>query len=140
LSRSDRVGSNAGGPHSPSSGNRGELETRNSKLETGSGPRITERPVNAAYVPESTDDYELGSEVVRHAQEVEDPRSPGGPGAPLSSGASARPGGPQLPSVGNCGETSDAPLPIDTVTTSVNIDYDANDLEVPAFLRKRGDS
>ena len=129
LSRSDRVGSNAGGPHSPSSGNRGELETRNSKLETGSGPRITERPVNAAYVPESTDDYELGSEVVRHAQEVEDPRSPGATGAPPSSGATA--GGT---------ETSDEPLPIDTVTTSVNIDYDANDLEVPAFLRKRGDS
>ena len=129
LSRSDRVASNPGGPQLPSSGNRGELETRNSKLETGSGPRINERPVNAAYIPESTDDYELGSEVVRHAQEVEDPRSPGATGAPPSSGATA--GGT---------ETSDEPLPIDTVTTSVNIDYDANDLEVPAFLRKRGDS
>ena len=74
-------------------------------------------------------DYEVGSEVVRHAQEVEDPRSPGGPGAPPSSGAT----------LGGTGD-SDAPLPIDTVTTSVNIDYDANDLEVPAFLRKRGDS
>jgi len=121
------LGDQAGGPQSPSSGNRGELETRNSKLETG--PRINERPVNAAYIPESTDDYELGSEVVRHAQEVEDPRSPGGPGAPPSSGAT----------LGGTGD-SDAPLPIDTVTTSVNIDYDANDLEVPAFLRKRGDS
>src|SRR3974390_2884514 len=40
LSRSDRVGSNAGGPHLPLVANRGEVETRNSKLETGPGPRI----------------------------------------------------------------------------------------------------
>jgi len=117
------LGDQVGGPQSPSSGNRGELETRNSKHETGSGPRINERPVNAAYIPESTDDYELGSEVVRHAQVVEDTA------APTSSGST--PGGTGDP---------DKPLPIDTVTSSVNIDYDANDLEVPAFLRKRGES
>ncbi len=88
------------------------VETRNLKLETGL----------SGYIPDSVDDYELGSEVVRHAQEVEDV------------------GGPQLPSSGNCGESSDVALPIDTVTSSVNIDYDANDLEIPAFMRKRGDS
>ena len=69
----------------------------------------------AAYVPETTDDYELGSEVVRHAQEVDETR-------PAASPADA-------------GE----PLPIDTVTSSLNINYDASDLEIPAFLRKRGE-
>ncbi len=88
------------------------VEARNLKLETGL----------SGYIPDSVDDYELGSEVVRHAQEVEDV------------------GGPQLPSSGNCAESSDEALPIDTVTSSVNIDYDANDLEIPAFMRKRGDS
>jgi len=82
-------------------------------------PRITERPVNAAYIPESTDDNELGSEVVRHAEPVEDARPP----AKQAHAAEL-----------------DEPAAIDTVTRSVNIDYDANDLEVPAFLRKRGDS
>jgi len=32
------------------------------------------------------------------------------------------------------------PAPIDTVTSSVNITYDAQDLEIPAFLRKRGEN
>jgi hypothetical protein len=32
------------------------------------------------------------------------------------------------------------PPPIDTVTSSVNIAYDSKDLEIPAFLRKRGEN
>jgi len=36
--------------------------------------------------------------------------------------------------------TPEEPPTIETVTSSVNINYDANDLEIPAFLRKRGDS
>ncbi len=31
------------------------------------------------------------------------------------------------------------PPTIDTVSSSVNISYDADDLEIPAFLRKRGE-
>ena len=32
------------------------------------------------------------------------------------------------------------PVPIETVSSSLNINYDADDLEVPAFMRKRGQS
>jgi hypothetical protein len=32
------------------------------------------------------------------------------------------------------------PPTIETVSTSVNITYDTDDLEIPAFLRKRGES
>ena len=38
------------------------------------------------------------------------------------------------------GATPDEPPAIDTVSSSVNISYDADDLEIPAFLRKRGES
>ena len=40
--------------------------------------------------------------------------------------------GPPLPS-------RDEPPTIDTVSSSVNISYDSDDLEIPAFLRKRGE-
>ena len=39
---------------------------------TSREPRITERPLNAPYVADSVDDYDLGSEVVRHAEPVEE--------------------------------------------------------------------
>ena len=32
------------------------------------------------------------------------------------------------------------PVPIETVTSSPDITYNADDLEVPAFMRKRGQS
>ena len=32
------------------------------------------------------------------------------------------------------------PVPIETVTSSPDINYNADDLEVPAFMRKRGQS
>jgi cell division protein FtsZ len=106
------------------------VETRNSKLDTSSGPRINERPINAAYVAESVDDFELGSEVVRHAEPVED----------IPADSYAREAETNYASMVK-GETGlDEPAPIDPVISSVNINYDANDLEIPAFLRKRGDS
>jgi len=80
-------------------------------------PRITQRPASVTYTPDSVDDFELGSEVVRHAEPLTEPR-------------------------GNLVEQveADEPLAIDTVTSSVNITYDQSDLEIPAFLRKRAES
>ncbi len=69
-----------------------------------------------SYVPESADDYELGSGIVRHAAPIEDY-----PKAPESMARE------ELPA-------------IETVSSSVNIKYDSDDLEIPAFLRKRGDA
>jgi hypothetical protein len=34
----------------------------------------------------------------------------------------------------------DQPVPIETVSSSPDINYNADDLEVPAFMRKRGQS
>lgn len=73
----------------------------------------TSRP--GSYVPETRDDAELESEVVRHA------RPDDRPAMAMHSNA------------------EDLPA-IETVSSSVNIRYDADDLEIPAFLRKRGDS
>ncbi len=69
-----------------------------------------------SYVPESADDHELGSGIVRHAAPIEDY-----PKAPESMARE------ELPA-------------IETVSSSVNIKYDSDDLEIPAFLRKRGDA
>ena len=81
-------------------------------------PTPEPRIANAvSYVPETSNDYELGSGIVRHAAPVEDYPKP-----------------------------AEAPLPreempdIETVSSSVNIKYDSDDLEIPAFLRKRGDA
>ncbi len=93
-------------------------------------PRITERPINASYLPDSVDDYELGSEVVRHAQPVEE--SP--------SASYAREAESTYASVAKGAAIPEEPPTIETVTSSVNINYDANDLEIPAFLRKRGEN
>jgi cell division protein FtsZ len=71
--------------------------------------RPAERPHSISYVP---DDLEDISEIVRHAEPVED----------VSAKANAEAG------------------PIETVSSSVNITYDADDLEIPAFMRKRGES
>ena len=67
------------------------------------------------HVSETRDDAELESEVVRHA------RPDDRPAMAMHSNA------------------EDLPA-IETVSSSVNIRYDADDLEIPAFLRKRGDS
>jgi cell division protein FtsZ len=81
-------------------------------------PRISERPRNTGYIPETVDDDELGSGIVRHAEVVED----------NSAAVKATSSAPEEPPT------------IDTVSSSVNITYDAGDLEIPAFLRKRGES
>jgi cell division protein FtsZ len=69
-----------------------------------------------SYVPESANDYDLGSGIVRHAAPMEDYPKP--EAAPAMR--------EELPA-------------IETVSSSVNIKYDSDDLEIPAFLRKRGD-
>ena len=79
------------------------------------------RPIRAAdleppqeaqqpYVPENLD--EIDSEIVRHAQPVED--------IVLRQSA--------------------APESVETVASSVDLNYNSDDLEIPAFLRKRADS
>ena len=71
-----------------------------------------------SYVPEISDDYELGSEIVRHAAPIGD-----------------------YPKTLEAASVSREELPaIETVSSSVNIKYDSDDLEIPAFLRKRGDA
>jgi cell division protein FtsZ len=78
-------------------------------------PRISSA---ISYVPDMVDDYELGSGVVRHAQPMEDFPKPVEP-APVPR--------EEMPAIG-------------VVSSSVNIKYDAEDLEIPAFLRKRGEA
>ena len=70
-----------------------------------------------SYVPEISDDYELGSGIVRHAAPIEEYPKP----------EPVLPAREELPA-------------IETVSSSVNIKYDSDDLEIPAFLRKRGDA
>jgi hypothetical protein len=72
---------------------------------------IANQPPSMPYVPDTIDDFE--SEIVRHAEPMEETR--------------AR-------------QQAAAPEPIETRASSVEISYDANDLEIPAFLRKRGDN
>jgi len=72
--------------------------------------QAAERPRPISYLP---DDLEDISEIVRHAEPMEDV-----PAQPVREES----------------------LAIETVSSSVNITYDADDLEVPAFMRKRGQS
>jgi cell division protein FtsZ len=96
-------------------------------------PRINERPRNVPYIPDSLDDLDLESEVVRHAEPVEEARA-----TPDTYSRDAE--STYVSLVKGTGATPDEPPAIDTVSSSVNISYDANDLEIPAFLRKRGES
>jgi cell division protein FtsZ len=96
-------------------------------------PRINERPRNVPYVPDSIDDLDLESEVVRHAEPVEEARA-------TADNYSRDAESTYVSLVKGTGATPDEPPAIDTVSSSVNISYDANDLEIPAFLRKRGES
>jgi len=73
-------------------------------------PQAAERPRPISYVPDDVEDI---SEIVRHAEPVEV--------------APAQPVREESPA-------------IETVSSSVNISYDADDLEIPAFMRKRGQS
>jgi cell division protein FtsZ len=71
-----------------------------------------------SYAPVSVDDYELDSGIVRHAAPMEEYPKP-----------------PQAPPL----RREEMPA-IETVSSSVNIKYDTDDLEIPAFLRKRAES
>jgi len=73
----------------------------------------SDRPRVMQYIPENSDD--IDSEIVRHAMPKEEAQS--------YSAARGR----------------EEPATIETVSSSVNITYDADDLEVPAFMRKRGE-
>jgi len=90
-------------------------------------------PHGAAYIPDSTDDRELGSEVVRHAEPVDDAQA-------AAANYSREAESTYASLIKGVGGPMEEPAPIDTVTSSVNITYDAQDLEIPAFLRKRGEN
>jgi cell division protein FtsZ len=96
-------------------------------------PRINERPRNVPYIPDSVDDLDLESEVVRHAEPVEEARAAA---ATYTREAEST----YVSLVKGTGATPEGPPAIDTVSSTVDISYDADDLEIPAFLRKRGDS
>ncbi len=79
-------------------------------------PRASERPRVLPYIPDNLDD--IDSEIVRHAEPMDE--------AQIQARAAAA--------------NRDEPPTIETVSSSVNITYDTDDLEIPAFLRKRGES
>jgi cell division protein FtsZ len=85
------------------------------------------------YVPETTDDLELGSEVVRHAEPVDDARA-------SAANYSREAESTYASLIKGAGGSTEEPAPIDTVTSSVHITYNNDDLEIPAFLRKRGEN
>ena len=119
-------------PHRPSFGDR-----------VGSEPRINERPRNVPYIPDSIDDLDLESEIVRHAEPMhaEPVRSEPTDDARTAAVSYSREAESTYVSlVKGAGAVPDEPPSIETVSSSVNISYDADDLEIPAFLRKRGDS
>jgi cell division protein FtsZ len=78
-------------------------------------PRVSERPVRTPYVPENLDD--IDSEIVRHAEPLEE----------------------TLARAKASGQVPEEMPTIETVSSSVDIRYDADDLEIPAFMRKRGE-
>jgi cell division protein FtsZ len=105
-----------------------------SSAAASSSPSAGERMgQGVAYIPDTVDDLELGSEVVRHAEPVDEARAGA---ANYSREAEST----YASLIKGAGGPPEAPVPIDTVTSSVNITYDAEDLEIPAFLRKRGEN
>jgi cell division protein FtsZ len=78
-------------------------------------PRTAERPRAIPYVPDNLDD--IDSEIVRHATPVDD-----------------------FPDPRVAATDTQQVAPMDTTSSSVEIHYDSDDLEIPAFLRKRGDT
>jgi cell division protein FtsZ len=109
-----------------------ESEAPSTTTGMAAEPRVNERPRNTGYVPQSVDDDELGSGIVRHAEVVEEGNSV----AKYAMEAESK----YAEVVKGNGSTPEEPPTIDAVTSSVNIAYDASDLEIPAFLRKRGES
>jgi hypothetical protein len=101
-------------------------------------PRINERPRNVPYIPDSVDDLDLESEVVRHAEPVHSEPVEEARAAAASYSREAE--STYVSLVKGGGAVPDEPPSIETVSSSVNISYDADDLEIPAFLRKRGEN
>jgi cell division protein FtsZ len=104
-----------------------EPEAGHSASSSGNGSQ------GAHYVPGTVDDLELGSEVVRHAEPVDEARA-------AAANYSREAESTYASLIKSAGGTAEELTPIDTVTSSVNITYDAQDLEIPAFLRKRGEN
>ncbi len=108
------------GPHAASLGMQGtyEVASRPTQSPTVSEPSrpaapepsVPERQHVIPYIPDNLD--EIDSEIVRHAEPLE---------VTLQ-------------------RQNAAPEPMETRSSSVEIRYDADDLEIPAFLRKRGES
>ncbi len=86
------------------------------KSSEAESQRATERPRTIPYIPDNLED--IDSEIVRHAEPMDE--------AQIQARAAAA--------------GRDEPPTIETVSSSVNITYDSDDLEIPAFLRKRGES
>jgi cell division protein FtsZ len=121
------------GPHLPGVGKYGDDAMPSSVKPAAVEPRISERPRNAPYIPDSIDDLELGSEVVRHAEPVQEARAD-------ASAYSREAESTYASLIKGADIAPEEPAAIDTVSSGVNINYDSDDLEIPAFLRKRGDS
>jgi hypothetical protein len=115
----------------PSFGNTGE-DSGAPPLSPSAGDRAGNAH-GAPYIPDTADDYELGSEVVRHAEPVDEPRA-------SAANYSREAESTYASLIKGAGVPPEEPSPIDTVASSVNITYDAQDLEIPAFLRKRGEN
>ncbi len=97
--------------------------------------QAAERPRPVQYVPDNYDDVD--SEIVRHATPKEEP-------APATHSHSrdaetAYSAGPRERAFAAAAPAKEESHTIETVSSSVNITYDADDLEIPAFLRKRGE-
>ena len=85
------------------------------------------------YFPEKLEEVE--SEIVRHAmpkEEAEAYRREMESGYSPAQRDRAHAPGPPI--------REESPAAIQTVSSSLNITYNADDLEVPAFMRKRGES
>jgi cell division protein FtsZ len=121
----------SGGPQLPSVGNRGE-DSGAPPLSPSAGDRGGNAH-GAPHIPDTADDYELGSEVVRHAEPIDEARA-------SAANHSREAESTYASLIKGAGVPPEEPAPIDTVASSVNITYDAQDLEIPAFLRKRGEN
>ncbi len=98
----------------PASGRTAPSRLEAAKSSEPESSRAPERPRVVPYIPDNLDD--IDSEIVRHAEPMDE--------AQIQARAASR----------------NEPPTIETVSSSVDISYDADDLEIPAFLRKRGES
>jgi len=96
-----------------------------------SEPCLNEHGQTISNVSDTVDDLELGSEVVRQAESANETRAASNYSRDAEAKYAATVKGSAQP---------EEPPTIDTVSSSVNIQYDASDLEIPAFLRKRAES